>query len=247
MDKSADKKRYANQRVCSTLRRIGPFGPKDENRRMPNMAELWLFLSATVVAFLVPGPDMVMLLETSASKSRAHALATAAGLAFSRAAHVTLAALGLAALLKTSPQLFEAIRLVGAVWLAWLGLQVFLSPAPEFHGGGARDGGGALRSYGAALRRGFVTNISNPSAPIFCSVLLPQFIRPELGGVAWQFSLLGALLVSVGFAFDMLYILVGVRVGRWAAQHPLADRLQRGFFGCLLIGFGFWMAFGARP
>ena len=78
------------------------------------MADMALFLGALVIVYVVPGPDMILLLETGLLRGRAPALAVALGLAIARAAHVTLAALGLAALFRAHPWAFDAARLAVA-------------------------------------------------------------------------------------------------------------------------------------
>ena len=78
------------------------------------MGELWLFGMALAVVYLLPGPDMILLLQTGARQGKSAALATAIGLGIARACHVALAALGLAALFKAAPWTFDAVRLAGA-------------------------------------------------------------------------------------------------------------------------------------
>ncbi|MGG6871675.1 UNVERIFIED_CONTAM: LysE family translocator [Pseudomonas aeruginosa] len=216
------------------------------------------FLIALAVVYLVPGPDMLLLFQTGARQGRRAALVTALGLALARACHVLMAATGLALLFRTAPWTFDLVRLLGAAYLAWLGLQML-------RGGGlalpTSDAGSAPLVPHAdrrALLRGLLTNLLNPKALLFCSVLLPQFVSPEAGslavqfaalgavlvlvGLAVQFAALGAVLVLVGLAFDCAYALVGGRLGRWLASRPRAQRLQQWGFGGLLIGFGVRLA-----
>ena len=87
------------------------------------MAGLWLFFMALAVVYLLPGPDMILLLQTGARQGKGAALATAVGLAIARACHVALAALGLAALFKAAPWTFDVVRLAGAAYLLWIGVQ----------------------------------------------------------------------------------------------------------------------------
>ncbi|RFB78733.1 LysE family translocator [Methylovirgula sp. 4M-Z18] len=205
------------------------------------MNDLSLFIAALAVAYLVPGPDMILLLEMSAAQGRVAALAGAVGLGLARATHVTLSALGLAALLRSAPWAFEAVRLVGVGYLIWIGIAILRSGA--VHAGHETAATPAPRRLRAACLRGLITNISNPKALLFCSVLLPQFIRPEMGQVPGQFALLGVLLVGLGAAFDLLYIMTGASLGRWLARHPLAQRIQRWLFASLLFGFSLRLAF----
>lgn len=101
----------------------------------------------------------------------------------------------------------------------------------------------AAHAWRAAFQRGLLTNLLNPKALLFCSVLLPQFIDPHGASVTAQFALLGAILVAVGLGFDSCYGLAGARIGRWLERSPSAQRLQQWLFGSLLIGFAIRLTF----
>jgi len=204
------------------------------------MAQWWLYFLALAVAFLLPGPDMILLLQTGARHGRGAALATVLGLAVARACHVALAALGLAALFKAAPWTFDLVRLAGAAYLLWVGIQCLRSSlVPSFDDAG---GAPARTRWRAAIQRGLLTNLLNPKALLFCSVLLPQFIEPQAGSVLAQFAQLGIMLVLIGALFDVSYALVGAGLGRWLARSPSAQRLQRWLFGGVLIGFAVRLA-----
>ncbi|WP_339453097.1 LysE family translocator [Pseudomonas sp. EA_5y_Pfl2_R50] len=205
------------------------------------MATLWLFFLALTVVYLLPGPDMILLLQTGARQGRGAALATAVGLGIARGCHVALAGLGLAALFKAAPWTFEAVRLAGAAYLLWIGLQCLRSTLlPNLESGGLADAPGQWRE---AIRRGLLTNLLNPKALLFCSVLLPQFIVNDGAPVLHQFALLGLLLVGVGLLFDSTYAMVGAALGRWLQHSPTAQRVQQWLFGSLLIGFAVRLTF----
>lgn len=208
------------------------------------MGELWLFLMALTVVYVLPGPDMILLLQTGAREGKSVALATAVGLAIARGGHVALAALGLSALFKTAPWTFDVVRLAGAAYLLWIGLQCLRTTLlPGFEAGEVAVG---KRRWRQAFRRGLLTNLLNPKALLFCSVLLPQFIDPSSGPVLGQFATLGMVLVSVGLLFDSAYALVGVALGRWLQRSPSAQRAQQWLFGSLLIGFAIRLTFVQR-
>jgi threonine/homoserine/homoserine lactone efflux protein len=199
------------------------------------MAGLWLFFMALAVVYLLPGPDMILLLQTGARQGKGAALATAIGLAIARGCHVALAALGLAALFKTAPWTFDVVRLAGAAYLLWIGIQCLRSTlVPNLNG---TDESLADTRWRDAIQRGLLTNLLNPKALLFCSVLLPQFIDPIAGPVLAQFATLGVVLVAVGLLFDSTYALAGAALGRWLQRSPSAQRLQQWLFGSLLIGF----------
>lgn len=202
--------------------------------------DIGVFLLALAMVYLLPGPDMILLLHTGAREGVRAALSTALGLALARACHVALAATGLALLFRTAPWTFDAVRVVGGLYLAWIGLRLLRAPleppaaatsAPAIAGAGWR-----------AFRRGLLTNLLNPKALLFCSVLLPQFIQPQNGPLMLQFALLGGVLVAVGLGFDAFYAISGERMGRWLARHRLMQRLQQWGFGGILLGFGVRLA-----
>ncbi|KII30521.1 lysine transporter LysE [Pseudomonas fluorescens] len=205
------------------------------------MAGLWLFFMALAVVYLLPGPDMILLLQTGARQGKGAALATAIGLAIARGCHVALAALGLAALFKAAPWTFDLVRLAGAAYLLWIGIQCLRSTlVPNLNGA---DESNTDPRWREAIQRGLLTNLLNPKALLFCSVLLPQFIDPNAGPVLAQFATLGVMLVAVGLLFDSAYALVGAALGRWLQRSPSAQRLQQWLFGSLLIGFAVRLTF----
>lgn len=205
------------------------------------MATLWLFFLALAVVYLLPGPDMILLLQTGARQGRGAALATAIGLGVARGCHVALAALGLAALFKAAPWTFDVVRLAGAAYLLWIGIQCLRSTLlPNLSNADIAATHGQWRE---AIRRGLLTNLLNPKALLFCSVLLPQFIVSDGAPVLNQFALLGLLLVGVGLLFDSAYALTGAALGRWLQHSPTAQRVQQWLFGSLLIGFAVRLTF----
>ncbi|MFM0685861.1 LysE family translocator [Paraburkholderia strydomiana] len=208
---------------------------------------LAVYIAALLVVYAVPGPDMALILQTSIGRGVRSGFAAACGLGLARATHVTLSACGAAALLRNAPWLYDVVRYGGAVYLAWIGIQIFRSPMfalPE--GGAARDEANrptdamataGMRQLRAAFVKGLLTNLLNPKALLFCSVLLPQFVRPEAGPVALQMIELGSVLLAVGCCFDLTYAIGAARIAGWMRAHPLAQTLQRWTFSAALIGF----------
>ncbi len=199
-----------------------------------------MFFMALAVVYLLPGPDMILLLQTGARQGKGAALATAVGLGIARGCHVALAALGLAALFKAAPWTFDVVRLAGAAYLLWIGIQCLRTTMlPNLNGDATTE----KPRWRAAIQRGLLTNLLNPKALLFCSVLLPQFIDPHAGPVLAQFATLGVVLVGVGLLFDSAYALTGAALGRWLQRSPSAQRLQQWLFGSLLIGFAVRLTF----
>jgi threonine/homoserine/homoserine lactone efflux protein len=196
------------------------------------------FIVALIVVYAIPGPDMALILQTSIARGTRTGLTAAGGLAVSRATHVTLSACGVAALLKAAPWLYEIVRYGGAVYLAYIAVQIFRSPVFALQAGtraAAPEGESNLPRQ--AFVKGLLTNLLNPKALLFCSVLLPQFIRPTAGPVALQVTELGVVLLVVGMLFDTLYAVGAARIATLLRKYPLAQTLQRWTFSAALLGF----------
>ncbi|MBR8242369.1 LysE family translocator [Burkholderia multivorans] len=194
---------------------------------------LLIYLAALAAIYAVPGPDMALVLQTSIGRGVRPGIAAAAGLSLSRSAHVTLSACGVAALIRSAPWLYEAIRYGGALYLGYVAIQVFRSPVFDVGNGDAAAAGELRQSF----VKGLLTNLLNPKALLFCSVLLPQFVRPEAGPVVWQMFALGTLLVAAGVCFDLACVFGASRIAAWMRAHPLAQTVQRWTFSAALLGF----------
>lgn len=202
---------------------------------MVSLQLLTVFIGALVVVYALPGPDMAVVMQMSMTRGTRHGLATAGGLALARAAHVTLSACGVAALLRAAPWLFETVRIVGALYLAWVAIQIWRSPAFGMEVASASKDTAPPLSQ--AFRRGVLSSVLNPKALLFCSVLLPQFVRPEAGPVWTQVLELGVLLLVVGAIFDVTLSFGAARIAGWLRARPLAQKVQRWSFGAALMAF----------
>ncbi|WP_153102012.1 LysE family translocator [Paraburkholderia hayleyella] len=202
---------------------------------------LLLYIAALAAVYAVPGPDMALMLQTGIGQGPRGGLAAAAGLALARATHVTLSACGMAALLRSAPWLYDGVRYGGALYLAWIAWQIFRSPVFALPGDEvSHHGRKPLRTI---FVKGLLTNLLNPKALLFCSVLLPQFVRLEQGLVALQMLMLGGILVVTGACFDVACALGASRIAHWMQRHPLAQTAQRWTFSAVLLGFAWRLSF----
>lgn len=171
---------------------------------------LYLYISALIAVYLSPGPDMALVLAVSASQGKRAGLSIATGIAFARALHVLGSGLGLAVLFAAHPNFQDIVRVAGAGYLLFWAWKVIRTPLKE------TEVPITVSSIGSDMLRGFLTNLLNPKALLFCSLLLPQFTSPERGTLLWQFMLLGGVLVSMGLLFDISYVF---------AAHGVTQRL----------------------
>lgn len=199
------------------------------------------FIGALAIVYAMPGPDMALVLQTSTARGIRHGVANTVGLAIARATHVTLSASGIAALLKASPGLYEGVRIAGALYLAYVAIQILRSPGFGLSGSSAKSGTPApLRS---SIAKGMLSSLLNPKALLFCSVLLPQFISPQGAPVWSQMAELGLVLVLTGIAFDLAYVFGASRLSSFLQHSPRAERFQRWTFATVLLAFAIRIPF----
>lgn len=205
------------------------------------LPDLLMFVAALAAVYLLPGPDMALVVSTSALKGQRSGLLAALGLAVSRAAHVTLSAFGLAALFHTHPALFDAVRWLGAAYLLYLAWKMLCSGerrAPEAMESAAPAGWAAVRS-------GVMTNLLNPKALMFCALLLPQFVSTQRD-LATQYLILGTILVGLGLAFDALYALIASRLSKRVAGSGPVRKLSKLLFSGIFGFAAIRLAIGSR-
>ncbi|MCA1975017.1 MAG: LysE family translocator, partial [Caenispirillum sp.] len=137
------------------------------------------------------------------------------------------------------PEALSAVRLAGAAWLAWLGWRIAAAPPPPPPQARAdRPKTPAVLPF----RRAVLTNLLNPKALVFCSVLLPQFVDAASVTPATDFAGLGTALVAVGALFDTGYAAVGWRLGGLSQRSPRSARIQQRIAGLALVAFGLHLA-----
>lgn len=200
------------------------------------MKTWWLYVTAVFLISATPGPNMLHVMVQSIRHGPRRALASMAGLMSANLICLIASALGLGALLKASPGLYDALRYAGAAYLVWLGIKAWRAPV-----GGGTDAAGATvpalrRSLAALYATGLATGLSNPKLIVFAAALLPQFIdvaRPFLPQLA---LLVASFLVIEAFWFGV-YALGGRSLSRWLAPAN-RQRLFNRATGVLFIGFG---------
>lgn len=200
---------------------------------------LSLFLLTTLVAMLTPGPDMLFVLGCGMRGGPRAGLLATAGVATSEAIHVAVAAAGLAALFAAAPVAFTVVRIAGAAYLIYLGVQLI-----RRRGEGQEEApvtGGGMPGRKAFLS-GFLTNLVNPKMVTFTVAFLPQFVSPQLGQVWLQFAILGALLILLEFAVDGTVGVLAGRIGGWLRRRRAVRRRIDVATGGIFIGLGVKLA-----
>lgn len=168
---------------------------------------LLAFVPAALALNATPGPDMMLCLAQGMRSGKRAAWAASAGVSTGALVHVTIAGLGLGAVIAAFPWAFEVIRWVGVGYLLYLAVQAFRSSGLQARGNGLRPA--------QAYRAGLFTNLSNVKVIWFVLAFIPQFVVPEAGPVFLQFLGFGAMIATSGFIVNGL---VGSFAGTFGAK-----------------------------
>lgn len=210
---------------------------------MHDIVNLPVFLLAVLGLCAMPGPDCLYIAGRTLAQGRRAGVVSALGVISGAGVHVLCAALGLSAFLAASAGAFSAIRLAGAAYLVFLGVQTFFArPArpdrPEEERS-ARDR--------ELFLQGMLTDVLNPKVALFFLAFLPQFIQPGAADKVSAFLALGAIVLVVGLAWDLGVVLAtdslagrvgGFLRGRGAAGGRWPNRLLGGLFVGLGLALG---------
>jgi threonine/homoserine/homoserine lactone efflux protein len=200
---------------------------------MPDWSTLAVFLVASLVLLVTPGPAVLYIVARSIDQGRAAGLVSAMGVASGALFHIAAAALGVSALLMSSAVAFSVVKYLGASYLVYLGIRTLLERrqptslhAPE------------PQKLSRIFSQGVVVNLLNPKTALFFFAFLPQFVDPTRWAIPLQILLLGMLFVMMGVCSDSLYALLAGTIGQWLKRSTRFLRGQRYFAGSVYIALG---------
>ena len=202
----------------------------------------WLFVMMTFVVSATPGPNMLLVMSTSARDGMRAAIVSMAGCMTSLMLMLSLSAAGLGALLQAFPTVFEGLRLLGAAYLAYLGVQCWRSPVdeqPEAAEAATRTPEIAV-SLWAQYRQGALVAASNPKAILFAAAFFPQFLNPEAAQLP-QFGILLSTFAVVEVAWYFVYAASGKQLANYLRRATVMRAFNR-LTGGVFVGFAALMA-----
>ena len=210
---------------------------------MAPASSLWIFFGLVFGIVLLPGLDMACVLASSVAGGRRAGLASVGGIATAGVAHVVIGALGIAAILGVMPSLWNALLLLGAAYIAWIGIALArngMTLSGAFGSGTAvMDGVPGAAAVGIplviAFRRGMLTNLLNPKAYVFMLAVFPQFVRPEWGPIWMQGVVLGAIIMATQLAIYGPIALAAAQARHWLIARPRVLAQVGRAIGLLLI------------
>ncbi|TXI73999.1 MAG: homoserine/homoserine lactone efflux protein [Dechloromonas sp.] len=200
---------------------------------------LWLgFLLAAVLIAITPGPGAVLSMSIGMRYGYRSALRAILGLQAALLIQLVVVALGLGALLAASETAFGLLKLAGAAYLIWLGVQKWRAPVAA-----VVAASGDLPKRGLFVQ-GLLVNLTNPKAIVFIGALVPQFIDPAQS-VAAQYAVIAATLCATDVIVMSGYAVAALQMGRWLgeARHI---RWQNRIFGAVFVTAGSMLAVSSR-
>jgi len=222
-----------------------PLREREYRGHVTDAERIAAFLLAGLVIVVIPGPSVLFVVGRALAHGRATALASVAGNAIGCAIALILVALGLGELVQASDVAFMVLKIVGAGYLVYLGVQAIrhrrdLGSAASVDATAPAAPGGI-----ASVRQGVVVGLTNPKVYVMFAALLPQFVDPA-GSVPAQMLALGGLMVVIGFVTDALWALGAAGVRTALVRSPRRSEVVVVSGGVSMIGLGAWMALAGR-
>jgi len=210
---------------------------------MPSLDNFLLFVAASVLLVLTPGPNLLYLVSRTLCQGRNAGLVSLAGTTTGFVFHIVAASLGLSAVLVAVPAAYDALRWAGAAYLLWLAWDAV---RPQAAGGLFTPTRLPDAAPARLFRMGLITSILNPKVALFYLALFPQFVSPERGSVLVQSLILGATQIAIAVAGDFAFILSAAAVARWLGERPAWALAQRWVLGSVFAGIAVKLALEER-
>lgn len=204
---------------------------------MFGITDLGTFVAAAIFIILLPGPNSLYVLSVAAQRGVRTGYGAACGVFVGDTVLMTAAAAGGASLLMASPQVFFVVKMVGAVYLGWIGLQLLRGAVRTWRGEGNAD---APRVVDAnqPFRKALVVSLLNPKAIAFLLSFFIQFVDPAYAHPALTFLILGSIIQTLSFIYLSTLIFAGARLAAaFRARRRLSGAANAGV-GALFVGFG---------
>jgi threonine/homoserine/homoserine lactone efflux protein len=204
---------------------------------------LFAFALISFALIAVPGPNVLFVVSRSLSLGRAAGVGTAVGGQVGVYAQVPAVALGIGTLVQRSVAVFSIIKLAGAAYLVYLGVQAIRHRRSLV---ASLDAAAQRKTIRRILRDGFVVGLTNPKSIVFFAAVLPQFADRAAGQVPLQMLVLGAMFMAIAMLYDSSWALAAGTARSWLARSPRRLELIGGTGGVAMIGIGVSLALTGR-
>jgi threonine/homoserine/homoserine lactone efflux protein len=206
-------------------------------------AHLLAFTLTAFALIVVPGPSVLFTVSRALALGRMAGVATVAGNTVGVYVQVVAVAFGIGALVERSVMVFTIVKLGGAAYLIFLGVQAIRHRQKLAEMLGSRI---ENKSVARVMADGFVVGIGNPKAIVFFAAVLPQFVDRPAGQVPQQMLLLGAIFAGIALLSDSGWALVAGSARAWFGRSPRRLELIGGTGGLVMIGIGAMLAVSGR-
>jgi threonine/homoserine/homoserine lactone efflux protein len=200
---------------------------------MPDKSAFITFLIASWLLNLAPGPDMLYVMGRSIGQGRRAGVISALGIFSGTLVHITLAAAGLTAILRSSPLAFNVVRYMGVAYLLYLGVRLLIQRSSELGIAQVKP-----VSLWSVFYQGALTNVLNPKVALFFLAFLPQFVSTGGRNTAWEIILLGMIFNIGGTLVNLAVASTGGFLGNLLRRNPRIARVQQRFTGAVFVGLG---------
>jgi len=204
---------------------------------------LLAFALISFLLIIVPGPNVLFIISRSLMLGRTAGVGTALGGQIGVYVQVAAVAFGIGAVVERSVAVFTVLKLAGAVYLVYLGIQAVRHRNDLGIAMSARAEPKSIRRIAAD---GFLVGLTNPKAIVFFIAVLPQFVDRSAGHVPAQMLLLGAIFVAIAVFCDSTWALVAGTARTWLASSPRRLAVVGGTGGLVMIGIGTSLALTGR-
>lgn len=199
------------------------------------------FLMASALVVLMPGPNVLCVLTRGITNGKDAAVVSALGASAGDFCYAVMTALGLSVLLQTSATAYSIIKITGAAYLMYIGIQSFLKGenllAPAAPNLEVQERG-KLRIFA----KGFLTSALNPKTAIFFVSFFPQFINPQSGSVTTTMFFYGLMFTLLGLVVMLFYAYAATAIRQWLTSHQGMEKYFSWLTGSLFVGLGLRLA-----
>lgn len=202
------------------------------------------FVVAAFIMVAIPGPNVLFIIGRSISLGRMGGFLSILGTAIGSVLLVLGVALGVGTVIAQSVVLFTVVKILGAGYLIFLGIQAIRHRKQA----AAMVKGSTPTSGTKQLAQGFVVGITNPKSIAFFVAILPQFVDLRAGPVPVQLLTLGVIVVAVGVTCDALWVIASSAARDWFARSPRRLSAMGATGGGLMVGLGaFLLVWSEKP
>jgi len=205
---------------------------------MFGITDLGTFLAAAIFIILLPGPNSIYVLSVAAQRGVRTGYGAACGVFVGDTLLMTAAAAGGASLLMASPQIFFVVKMVGAVYLAWIGIQLLRGAVRTWRGEASTDEPPRLVDASQPFKKALVVSLLNPKAIAFLLSFFIQFVDPAYPHPALSFLILGCILQVASFIYLSTLIFAGARLAAAFRARRRLSSTANASVGALFVGFG---------